>query len=334
MMTPTEALLLRDIILAEARARGVPLEEHSLRVEYDLPVLRLRLGEMIVRGTRVRLPARPGQRHLPDVITVHASGDRASRMWPRKRDGTFNIEAVVDHLLALVTEEASRTQPVLNVDTRVPTSFSGLHVIKIAGVFFGTLPPQTKPVDLLERVQPRAVRDRINAHLEGAGLTDGDLRVLGDAAGLFFGRATKIDFNPFEHFSNRFLKVLRLGMAAHKGRARGRHVLVLGERGGDITVADPSRLGVTTFTSATLSKAWKLGTRGTPWLGTIGPRRGADPIPGSRSSFREPAPPPAMKVAASATVRRREGIVEEDAARRDRSAGRTSATPARSPNQG
>jgi hypothetical protein len=106
--------------------------------------------------------------------------------------------------------------------------------------------------------------------------------VLGDAAGLVFSRATKIDFNPFEDFSDRFLNVLRLGMAAHKGRARGRHVLVLDERGGDITVADPSGLGLTTFTAVTLTKAWKLGTRSTPWLGTIGPRRGADPAPGPR----------------------------------------------------
>jgi hypothetical protein len=39
-----------------------------------------------------------------------------------------------------------------------------------------------------------------------------------------------------------------------------------------------------------------------------------------------------MKVAARVSVRRRKGIVDEDAARRDRAAGRTSATPARSPN--
>ncbi len=46
---PRSTRLLCDEILAEARARGVRLEQESLKLELDLPVLRLRLADRVLR---------------------------------------------------------------------------------------------------------------------------------------------------------------------------------------------------------------------------------------------------------------------------------------------
>lgn len=99
-MFPRSTRLLCDEILAEARARGVQLEQESLTLELDLPVLRLRLGDRVFHGTRIRLPGVPGSSaYTPDVVTVHGSGFKTSRMWPRRLDGSFRVGAIVDHLL-------------------------------------------------------------------------------------------------------------------------------------------------------------------------------------------------------------------------------------------
>jgi hypothetical protein len=55
-------------------------------------------------------------------------------------------------------------------------------------------------------------RPRIAEHVVDGGLVDSDLRVLGDAAGLFVGRWTSIDDNdPLRPISDRILTMLKLG---------------------------------------------------------------------------------------------------------------------------
>ena len=74
-----------------------------------------------MRGCRVDLPGDPRVSdfgHAPDVITVHGSARRSSRTWPRKLDGSFKIEAVVDHIVHLVEAELARVVP----DVVIPAS--------------------------------------------------------------------------------------------------------------------------------------------------------------------------------------------------------------------
>jgi hypothetical protein len=268
-MISRTARQLRDAILEEAHGRGVLLDEESFKNERGLPVLRLRLGDRVLRGTQVRLPG--SSRHLPDVITVHGSGHRASRMWPRRHDGTFNIAAVVDRLLALVRTEIERPTPDLAFMTHgVPTGASGLHVMHVGAVLLGAMAAGSSHEDLVAKVADQARRARIAAHVESGGLLDSDLRALGDAAGLFFGRPTKLDdWDPLQPISDRILTMLKLGRL-HGGMVERRFVLVLERQGDRITLADPSGSGVAEVQLGTLQVEWRLGANGgRPWVGAI-----------------------------------------------------------------
>jgi hypothetical protein len=269
---PRSTRLLCDEILAEARARGVRLEQESLTLELDLPVLRLRLADRVLHGTRIRLPGAPGSSaYTPDVVTVHGSGFKASRMWPRRLDGSFRVGAIVDHLLMLAEEELGRCSPELHVAAGVPATASGLHTIHAAAIRVETMAPGTSPGSLVALVGDEARRATIEARLVREGLRDADLRVLSEAAGLFLGRATKLgDFDPFEPISDRILTMLRVG-ATHAGQVQRRFVLLLDRRGDGITIADPGGQGLVTMTRRTLAAAWKNGTsKGALWLGTLG----------------------------------------------------------------
>ena len=268
-MISRTARQLCDAILDEARGRGVPLVEESFKNERGLPVLRLRLEERVLRSTQVRLPG--SSRHLPDVITVHGSGHRASRMWPRRRDGTFSIAAVVDHLLALVRAEIERPRSDLAFMAHgVPAGASGVHVMHVGAILLAAMAAGTCHEDLVAKVGDQGRRARIAAHVENGGLLDSDLRALGDAAGLFFSRATKLDdWDPFEPISDRILTMLKLGRL-RGGVVERRFVLVLKRQRDRITLADPSGSGVAEVELGALQVEWKLGTNGRhAWVGAI-----------------------------------------------------------------
>ncbi len=268
---PREARLLRDEILAEVRLRrGIALQQESLTVERGLPVLRVRIGERVLRGVQVWLPAVPGpEPHRPDVITVHGSGLRASRMWPRNREGGFHIEAVVDHLLALIDEELQRPRPALDLAAGQPAAASGLHVLHAAAVLLGGVAAESRAADLVERLAAPE-RARVLSHLERDGMTDGDLRALGDVLGMYVGRFIKHehDLDPFEPISDRIVTILKFGPEP-KIAARSRFVLLLGRRGTRVTLADPTGQGLSTVTRTLAEKRWRA-VDGAPWWGTVG----------------------------------------------------------------
>lgn len=245
------------------------LEQEGLALDHGLPVVRLRLGGVSLRSTRVRLPGVWGSGE-PDVITVHGSGFRRSRMWPRKLDGTFNINAIVAHLLALVDEELGRPKPHVRVAVGAAASASGVHIIHAAAVYLGTVSSDATQDQLVQRVADDLRREKIKAHAGRGGLTDSDLRVLSAAARMFLGRAMKFDFDPFDQISGRHLTVLRIG-ALKGGRVERRFVLVLDRQADKITVADPVGDGVVVMQRRKLDAAWKLGTTSDVlWLGTLG----------------------------------------------------------------
>jgi hypothetical protein len=273
---PREALDLRDFILEEAHARGVPLVEHLLHLERGLPVLHFKLGDRVLRGCEVRLP---GDREVaefgyaPDVVTVHGSGDRSSKMWPRQRDGNFKIEAVVEHILLLVGEELSRHVPELVVPKGVPAGLSGLHVLHLAGVHLGALPVGSKPEILLEALDAED-RARMEAKIARGNLIEADIRIMDRSNGFSFGRHGKLDHDPFNIWSDRSLPVLVLGRTVATKIER-RFVLILDDHDGTkFTVADPAGDGLVKFTRTALEAEWNLGAKkGVLWAGSIWVRR-------------------------------------------------------------
>lgn len=114
------------------------------------------------------------------------------------------------------------------------------------------------------------VRERIEAHLQRGGLTDGDMRALGDAAGMYVGRPNKMDdIEPLEPINDRILKALVVVKEKGSGIER-RFVLIVEHRGHEIDVADPAGKGLSVVTPSELWKAWELGARrGRPWMATI-----------------------------------------------------------------
>lgn len=267
-MFSRETRQLRDLILDEARDRGVALEVESLTIEQELPVLRLRVGDRVLRASRVRLPGTSGSPIYPcDVITVMGSAYRSSRMWPRRRDGTFRIEAVVDHLLALVGAELQHERPDPKIAVGVPARESGLHVLHAAAVMLGTIEPDVAPVALVEHLKDDKVRKRIETRLAGDGLNDGDLRALGEAVGMFIGRSLKAD-DPLTPINNEILTMMKFGL--HRGDlVQHRHVLLLDRHANKVRIADPSGEGVVELTFKAVEEAMTLGaTKGKAWVAT------------------------------------------------------------------
>lgn len=194
-------------------------------------------------------------------------------MWPRNREGGFKFEALVDHIVRLAEAEVSRILPDLVVPSGIPASRSGLVMLHLAAVKLGLVEPGTTADQLVENVTDSDIRKRIEDHLARRGLTDGDLHRLADANGMFASRATKIDFDPFELLSDRWVEVLRLGRNV-KGHVEHRYVIVLEDH--DLTaftLADPGGDGLVRFTRDELTKAWKLGAKkGVKWVGTVSAR--------------------------------------------------------------
>jgi len=270
---------LRDAILAEARARGIDLEQESLVVEQSLPVLRLRTGDRVLRAARIRLPGVWGSIE-PDVITVLAAAYRSSKTWPRRRHGGFAVTAIVDHLFALVREELETPCSDPPVASGVPARASGLHVLHAAAVFLGVVTLDVIPDALVGPVTDERVRRRIEAHLGKGGLTDGELRALGDAAGLSVGRCMTWDgFDPLEPAGADLLSVFRLGQ--QRGDATElRYALLLNRRKDRLKLADPAGDGVVEMKIETVEAAWKLGALGgRGWLATVSPARSGPPSP-------------------------------------------------------
>ncbi len=267
MPVPAEAHHLRDVILSEARGRGMDLDEYGLRIEYDLPVLRVRLGRKILWGCRISLPSEArSARHVPDVITVHGSGDRNTRTWQRKRDGTFNVDAITNHLLALVEEELSRPRPDITISGGVPVGASGLHVLRLAGIYLGVMEPWDIADGMIDLVHDPEVQEGIRGRLYGRGLLEKDLRAVADTNGLSLWRPRDIEGDAFEPMSDVILTVLRICIEP-------RYVLILDHRGDEIEVADPAGDGIVTMKPEELIEAWTLGAKkGKRWLATISVR--------------------------------------------------------------
>ena len=132
------------------------------------------------------------------MITVHGSARRSSRTWPRKLDGSFKIEAVVDHIVHLVEAELARVVPDVVIPRGIPASRSGLVLLQLAAVKLGVVAPRSEAEALLEGITDGQFKWRVEEHLTHGGLTDRDLQRLGDANGLFFSRPMKLDGDPFE----------------------------------------------------------------------------------------------------------------------------------------
>ncbi len=269
-MIPAPTYHLRDLILAEARARGFDLDEYAFRLEQDLPVLRLRLGPRVLWGCRVRLPGEPGLRdHAPDVITVHGARLGGSKMWPRKRDGSFDIAAVAGHLVKLIEQELLLPRPEINVPSGTFAAESGLHVIHLAAVRLGVVAPDSRAEQLMEQITDAKTQGRIQGRLRRNGLTDGDIRALCGGVGLSLTRSLMIGGDPFEPISPRHMSILKIGnLVAEKSETR--FVLLLEHRGDRLELADPAGKGLTSVTARELDEDWRLGgTQGKPWIGYV-----------------------------------------------------------------
>lgn len=85
-------------------------------------------------------------------------------------DGQFKIEAVVDHVLALVEQELSRVVPDLAVPSGIPASRSGLVMLHLAAVRLGLVEPGSQAELLVENVTDSEIQERIEDHLTRGGL--------------------------------------------------------------------------------------------------------------------------------------------------------------------
>ena len=267
---PIEAPQLRDAILGAVQTTGMPLTEHVLRVERGRPVLRLQICGRLLRGVWLRLPGVPTSDHERCGVLVHGSGYRASKAWPRCRDGSFNIEAIAHHLVALVNQELSHARTDVPVVTNVSASASGLHVVHVAAMHLGLMEAPSSANELLDGVADVGARDRIASHLLGGGLTEADLRALCDVVMLSIYRENSSHFDPFEPIGCRHLPILAVGERVGR-RIQRRLVVVTDFRPDHVEIADPAGDGSVVVSMADLDAWWKLGAkRGQRWVRTVG----------------------------------------------------------------
>ena len=270
---PAEARHLKELIFAVAKARGVVLKEVSFRLEHEIPVFRFRTNERNLIGCGIRIPGGPTS--AQKVITVSGPSRQWSRSWPRKVDGGFDISAVVDFLVALVSHEHAKPLPrQLQVPKGLPAASSGLHAVHLAAVRLGVLPADTPPEFLVDRVDNDKLRARIKTRMLKGGLHEGDLRILAEAAALSIWRPNKWDGDPFEPFSDRSLPLVAVGKATEAGIER-RYLLVVEHSEAEILIADPSGYGLAIIAHGELLESCKLGSkRGIHWVGLIGKQAG------------------------------------------------------------
>jgi hypothetical protein len=268
-MIPAEAHHLKALIFAVAKARGVAVRAISFRLEHEIPVVRFRTAERNLIGCRIRIPG--GSMSAQKVLTVSGPSRQWSRSWHRKLDGSFDIWSAVDFLVALVQHELAKPlPPELHVPKGLPAACSGLHVVHLAAVRLGVLPPSSKPEGLVDRIENNWILARIKTRLQDGGLHDADVRILADVAGLSVGRPNKWDGDPFEPFSDRVLPLAVVGKATKAGIER-RYLLVVEHTATKILVADPAGYGLANIAHSDLLEWCKLGAkRGIPWIGLVG----------------------------------------------------------------
>jgi len=270
---PSEAHYLKDLIFAAVRSRGVDLREVSFRVDEGAPSVRFGIEGANLAGARIRIPG--GGTASQKVITVSGPSGGWSRSWQRRRDDTFDIEAVAAFLMAMVEHERAKpAPPELQVPKGEPVSSSGLHVIHLAAVRLAVLPPETTPQQLLARVGNEGRRLQIEARLERRGVVESDLRVLVDATPMHLWRPNKVAHDPFEPLSNDYLPIAVVGRATSGGVER-RYVLVLDYERPEVVVADPAGDGLVEMPRQAFLESWRLGAiRDRAWVGLVGPKQG------------------------------------------------------------
>ncbi len=276
---PAASYHLRDLILAEARSRGFDLDEYVFRLEQELPVLRFRLGPRVLWGGHMRLPGGPGRGgYAPDAITVHGSSLGPSKSWPRKRDGSFNIEAAASYLVKLIEKELLLPRPKLNIPSGVAAAESGLHVIHLAAVLLGVVAPDSRAEYLVERIKDVKIKDRIQGHLRGKGLADGDMRTLCSGVGLYMSRSFTFECDPFEPIGPGYFSIFKTEKIVTE-KVESKFVLLLEHRGDKLGLADPAGNGFITVTLRELHEACRpRGRRRIPWVGDIGKWRSGDDL--------------------------------------------------------
>lgn len=264
---PPEARGLKDLIFAQVQSRGIDLDQLSFRTDEGDPCVRFRVEGVNLAGARIRI--REGEDARPKVVTVSGASGGWSRSWQRRRDDSFDVAAIAEFVVTLVSHERAKPpMPELRVPSGVPPARSGLHVMQLAAVRLGVGPTSATPEDLLAGVGD-ARRASIERKLASAGLLEADLRVLADVASLHLYRPNKLTFDPFEPLDVDTLPIALVGRATRSG-IEARYVLVLEYGDHEVLLADPAAGGLVPLARNSFWAAWKLAERrGLSWVGLV-----------------------------------------------------------------